>query len=179
MSADAFPCVGSDEVDLKLPLILLVYCILENTLMQLRHIMSILGNTLMQLKAYRHHNFGLSNTLWRGRWRRWVLQTFQLFIQLSWTNLNPKREKRPSHNREFLPFPTVSGKDFKNQVWFKMILRVNVFYVTLKTWYFLLTNTFFRFGSFDLWSTVSLASWHGSNDQYRVQSRPGPTKLLS
>ena len=83
VSADAFPCVGSDEVDLKLPLILLVYCILENTLMQLRHIMSILGNTLMQLKAYRHHNFGLSNTLWRGRWRRWVLQTFQLFIQLS------------------------------------------------------------------------------------------------
>ena len=63
VSADAFPCVGSDEVDLKLPLILLIYCILENTLMQLRHIMSILGNTLMQLKAYRHHNFGLSNTL--------------------------------------------------------------------------------------------------------------------
>ena len=36
---------------------------------------SILGNTLMQLKAYRHHNFGRSNTLCRGRWRRWVLQT--------------------------------------------------------------------------------------------------------
>ena len=43
-------------------------------LSQFSIVTQIFKTTLMQLKAYRHHNFGLSNTVCRGRWRRWILE---------------------------------------------------------------------------------------------------------
>ena len=147
---------------------------------------SILGNTLMQLKAYRHHNFGLSNTLWRGRWRRWVLQTFQLFIQLIGT-----KTLHAAQSDQFEPKMIEKAFITENSCHSKLLVErtsrikydLNWVYrlrfsmwLSLKTWSFLLTKSFL---ALDLWIAVSPATWHSSNDQYWVQSRPGTTKLLS